>query len=80
MDRTWYYEIQVEDELPERWKGWFEGLAINIGPGGNTVLNGVLVDQAALHGVLDRIRDLNLMLLSVERTETGLDDNQGPTQ
>lgn len=67
MDRTWYYEIQVEDELPERWKGWFEGLAINIGPGGNTVLNGVLVDQAALMGVLNKIHAFNLTLVSVNR-------------
>lgn len=67
MDRTWYYEIQVEDELPERWKGWFEGLAINIGPGGNTLLNGVLVDQAALMGVLNKIHAFNLTLVSVNR-------------
>jgi len=71
MDRPWYYEIQVEGKLSERWKGWFEGLAINPGPGGNTVLSGLLVDQAALLGVLNKIHAVNLTLVSVERKILG---------
>ncbi len=67
MDRPCPYEIRVEGHLADRWSDWFEGLAIRNDPGGETVLSGLLVDQAALFGVLARIHDLNLTLISVQR-------------
>jgi hypothetical protein len=61
------YEIRVEGHLADRWSDWFEGLAIYKDPDGETVLRGPLSDQAALFGVLTRIHDLNLVLISVFR-------------
>ena len=59
------YEIRVQGELGEQWSEWFAGMAIVAGPEGTSVLRGVLADQAALHGVLARIRDLGLVLVGV---------------
>ncbi len=67
MDIPWIYEIRVEGHLPDHWSQWFEGLAICMQPSGETVLRGVLIDQAALFGVLSRIHDLNLILISIAR-------------
>ena len=66
------YEIRVEGHLAERWSAWFEGLTIHKDPNGETVLMGPLSDQAALFGVLTRIHDLNLVLVSVHRDLTVL--------
>lgn len=68
MDAPWLYEIHVEGQLTERWSAWFEGLAIRNNPDGETSLTGTLADQAALFGVLSRIHDLNLVLVSVSRS------------
>ncbi len=62
-----WYEIRVEGELPKDWSSWFEGLDIQPGSPGESVLSGHLADQAALHGVLAKIRDLNLKLILVSR-------------
>lgn len=67
MDEPCGYEIRVEGHLGDRWSDWFEGLAIRQDSGGQTTLRGVVVDQAALFGVLGRIRALNLRLISVNR-------------
>ncbi len=67
MDQACLYEIRVEGELPIDWSNWFEGLDIARGPSGESILSGPLADQAALHGVLAKIRDLNLTLISVTR-------------
>ena len=69
-----WYEIRVEGELPGGWSSWFAGLEIRCGPHGESVLSGSLADQAALHGVLARIRDLNLKLISVNRRSAGKDN------
>lgn len=61
------YEIRVEGHLDERWQPWFERLALVHLANGETRLLGPLADQAALHGVLARIRDLNLTLVAVSR-------------
>jgi uncharacterized protein (DUF3820 family) len=66
MPAEWY-EIRVEGELPRDWANWFEGLDIRPGQSGESLLSGPLADQAALHGVLAKIRDLNLKLISVTR-------------
>ena len=66
MQHEWY-EIRVEGHLPSGWSNWFEGLDIQCDPSGDSILSGPLADQAALHGVLAKIRDLNLKLISVNR-------------
>ena len=60
------YEIRVQGQLDQRWSAWFDGLTISY-DGANTVLRGSLADEAALHGVLLKIRDLALPLLSHSR-------------
>jgi len=65
MDKPRVYEICVEGHLADRWSDWFEGLAIHNNPNGETTLTGLLTDQAALFGVLTKIHDLNLTLISV---------------
>ena len=64
------YEIRLKGHLDQRWADWFDGLQITLQDNGDTRLTGPVDDQAALHGVLKRIRDLGLPLLSVIRAET----------
>ena len=61
------YRFRVRGHLDDRWSDWFGGLAIHLQEDGTTLLVGPVVDQAALHGVIARIRDLGLPLLSVRR-------------
>ena len=61
------YEIRVKGELDPRWSDWFDGFTIAPVAEGETLLTGTVADQAALHGVLHKIRDLGLPLLSVQR-------------
>ena len=63
------YEIRIKGHLDDRWADWFGGLTITLQPNGDTLLTGPLVDQAALHGVLRKVRDLGMPLLSVNRVE-----------
>lgn len=63
------YEIRIKGHLDERWADWFDGLTIAQAANGETVLTGTVVDQAALHGLLRKIRDLGLPLLSVTRID-----------
>ena len=67
MDAPTHYEIRIEGHLGASWVPWFEGMEIRHEGNGETVLSGVLADQAALHGVLMRIRDLGLPLVAVSR-------------
>jgi hypothetical protein len=64
---TEWCEIRVEGHLPSGWSDWFDGLDLQCGPSGDSILSGPLPDQAALFGVLAKIRDLNLKLISVSR-------------
>lgn len=61
------YEIRVQGHISDSWSSWFEGLTIHHEASGETVLAGALVDEAALYGVLMRIRDLGLPLLELRR-------------
>jgi hypothetical protein len=67
MDAPYIYEIRVEGHLSDRWADWFDGLAIRHNAQEETTLMGRLIDQAALFGVLTKIHDLNLSLISISR-------------
>lgn len=68
MDKPYWYEIRIEGHLTDRWSDWFDGLAIHTDPNGETTLSGWLTDQSALFGVLVKIHNLNLILISVHRS------------
>ena len=63
------YQIVVKEHLDSEWSEWFDGLTITLVGNGETILTGPIVDQTALHGVLIKIRDLGLPLLSLVRIE-----------
>ena len=67
MNEPRVYEIRVRGTLTERWSGWFEGLEIEQTQQDETILKGLIIDQAALMGVLTKIHSLNLELISVQR-------------
>jgi hypothetical protein len=68
------YEIRLKGHLDDRWTDWFEGLTISLEEDGDTLLTGPVVDQAALHGLLKKVRDLGMSLVSVSPVETGQAD------
>jgi hypothetical protein len=61
------YQIRIKGHLGRQWTDWFGGLTITLEDNGETLLTGPVVDQAALHGVLRKVRDLGMPLLSVSR-------------
>jgi hypothetical protein len=65
------YQIRIKGHLGREWTDWFEGLTITLEDNGETLLTGAVVDQAALHGLLKRVRDLGAPLVSVNRLEPG---------
>ena len=64
-------QIRIEGHLGPHWSSWFEGLAITLEENGETLLTGPLVDQAALHGLIRKLRDLGMPLLSVVCVKAG---------
>jgi hypothetical protein len=65
------YQIRIKGHLGRHWTDWFEGLTLTALDNGETLLTGSVVDQAALHGLLRKVRDLGVPLLSVSRVEPG---------
>jgi len=63
------YQIRIKGHLGRQWTDWFEGLAITLEDNGETLLTGPVVDQAALHGLLKKVRDLAMPLVSVMRVK-----------
>jgi hypothetical protein len=63
------YQIRVQGHLGSQWTDWFEGLTITLEEDSNTLLTGPVVDQAALHGLLKKVRDLGMPLVSVNPVE-----------
>ena len=68
------YEIRLKGQLDDRWADWFEGLTVTLNEDGDTLLTGVVIDQAALHGLLKKVRDLGMPLVSVGPLEPGQAD------
>ena len=62
-----HYEIRIKGHLENRWADWFDGLTITLEADGETRLSGPVADQAALHGLLRKVRDLGMPLISVKR-------------
>ncbi len=60
-----HYEIHIKGHLDARWTAWFEGMDLSRGLDGTTIIQGPVADQSALHGLLQRVRDLGLELVSV---------------
>ena len=73
------YEIRFTGHLDSRWSAWFDGLAVTHEEDGTTVLRGPVVDQAALHGLLQKVHDLALPLISVTRVDTDPHHNSQPS-
>jgi hypothetical protein len=73
-DEPMVYQLRITGHLGLQWTEWFEGLTIVLQENGETLLTGAVVDQAALHGLLKKVRDLGLPLISVIRVNPGQDD------
>lgn len=73
MEKMYIYEIKVEGHLADGWADWFDGLSIQNDPGGVTTLRGLMFDQAALLGLLNKFQALNITLISVVKSELRVD-------
>ncbi len=71
------YQIRIEGQLGREWTEWFEGMTITLQDNGDTLLTGPVRDQAALFGLLKKVRDLGMPLLSVNRVNPGQPDASG---
>ena len=73
-DEPGLYEIRIRGHLADRWAGWFGDVTITLEENGDTLLAGPVVDQAALHGLLRKVRDIGMTLISVCAVEPGQAD------
>ena len=64
-----HYEIRLKGHLEARWAAWFDGLSLSQESDGTTVIRGPVIDQAALHGLLSKVRDLGLPLIAVTQVD-----------
>lgn len=78
-DRPVIYQIRIKGYLSQQWIDWFDGLTVTRDEDGNTLLTGPVLDQAALHGLLKKIRDLGMPLLSVNSVGSGTHDHKEAT-
>jgi hypothetical protein len=67
LDQPMVYQIRIEGHLGPQWTAWFGGLSITLEDNGETLLTGLVADQAALHGLLRKVRDLGMPLISAIR-------------
>lgn len=74
VDRSVFYRIRINGHLGQQWTAWFEGLTITLEEDGDTLLTGPVPDQSALHGILKRVRDLGMPLLSVNSVNSEQSD------
>ncbi len=74
------YQIRLQGHLDAQWTSWFAGLTVTLAANGETVLTGPVVDQAALHGLLRKVRDLGMPLLSVVCIESDQGDARNVKQ
>jgi len=74
------YQIRIEGHLGLLWTDWFEGLTVTLEDNGDTLLTGPMVDQAALYGLLKKVRDLGMHLVSVNRVEYSQTDTSSKVQ
>ena len=77
-DKPWPCELRIKGHLDNRRADWFEGLTIMLEENGETLLTGPVVDQAALHGWLKKVRDLGMPLISVARVQPDQEDAAQP--
>lgn len=73
------YEIRVKGHLGPRWSAWFDGLSVSNADDGTTVIRGPVVDQSALHGLLQKLRDVGIPLVSLEQLPSDASNNQEST-
>ena len=70
---THFYEIRIKGRLDPQWQDWFDGMSVTLQADGTTLLSGSVPDQPALHGLLRKVRDLGLSLISVNQVMDTLD-------
>jgi hypothetical protein len=80
LDQPKLFQIRIQGHLSQQWQDWFEGLRITLEEDGNTLLSGPVVDQSALHGILKKIRDLGIPLLSINSTDPNQSTNPDASQ
>ena len=74
LGQSMVFQIRIKGHLGSQWTDWFEGLTITLEEDGDTLLTGPVIDQAALHGLLKKVRDLGMPLVSVSPVEPGQAD------
>ncbi|MBL8102839.1 MAG: hypothetical protein JNM02_09945, partial [Anaerolineales bacterium] len=74
------YQFKLKGHLGQQWMNWFEGLTVTLEEDGNTLLSGTVVDQSALHGILKKIRDLGMPLLSMNLIDSNPAEKIDPDQ
>ena len=80
QDEAGHYEIRIKGHLDHRWVDWFEGLTLTREDTGETLVTGPVIDQAALHGLLRKVRDIGMPLISVNRVEPDQADMPGVSE